>query len=135
MIHTSASVVNSPVLPSCASRLVSGEVSTQKECVEFEDGRPGGLVLQFIGSSYTFSYLFLIRVPTTVVHLCLPFDSNSYQHCWAARGNHCTIISLTCPYVPLFVHIFSCIAYLNPTSSTFVPHASLTQTTTLSPDI
>ena len=82
-----------------------------------------------------FSYLLLTRVPTTVVRLCLSFDLDSYQRCWAARGNYCTIISLTYPYVPLFAHIFSHTTYLNPTSSTFVPHASLTQTTTLSPDI
>ena len=74
-------------------------------------------------------------VPTTVIHLCLPFDSDHYQHCWAVRGNHCTIISLTYPYVSLVVHIFPCIAYLNLTSSTFVPHTSLTWTTTLSLDI
>ena len=50
------------------------------------------------------------------------------------HGNHCTIILLTYPYVSLIVHIFPRIMYLNPTSSTFVPHTSLTQTTTLSPD-
>ena len=44
MIHMSVSVINSPVLPSCTSGLASGEESTQKEHVEFEDGRPAGLV-------------------------------------------------------------------------------------------
>lgn len=41
-IHTSASVVNGPVLPSRASGLASGEEFAQKERVGFGDGRPAG---------------------------------------------------------------------------------------------
>lgn len=44
MIHTSASVVSGPVLPSRASGLASGEECAQKERVGFEDGRPAGLL-------------------------------------------------------------------------------------------
>ena len=43
MIHTSASVVNGPVLPSRASGLASGAECAQKERVGFGDGRPAGL--------------------------------------------------------------------------------------------
>ena len=55
MIHTSALVVNSPVLPSHTSRLASGEESTQKEHVKFEDGRPAGLVW-LIENIFCFGY-------------------------------------------------------------------------------
>jgi hypothetical protein len=45
MIHTSASEVNGPMLPSHASGLASGEESAQKERVGLGDGRPAGFGL------------------------------------------------------------------------------------------
>lgn len=45
MMHTSASAINGPVLPSRANILTSGEESAQKERVGFGDGKPAGFGL------------------------------------------------------------------------------------------
>ena len=67
----------------------------------------------------------------------LPFSltflvSHNYQHRWAARGNLCTYTTLP-TLMFFFWYLFPIpLEYINLAPYFFVPHASLTRTTTFS---
>lgn len=83
MMHTSASDVNGPVLPSRASGLAPGEESAQKERVGHGDGRPAGFGLLwsieniFCWFTHSLRWTGSVAIAQTAIEINIEIDMRS----------------------------------------------------------